>query len=104
MAVPLISQDILSFQQIGVDPKFVNISNADLSQDKYLCICEVTDVFIITVDLQNNNNVTKRKMNADAAVMHPSLNIIALRLKSQIQVFDLNQKTCNCQKAKLQTI
>ena len=88
MAVPLISHDILSFQQIGVDPKFVNISNA----------------FIITVDLQNNNNVTKHKLNPDAAVMHPSLNIIALRLKSQIQVFDLNQKTCNCQKAKLQTI
>ncbi|KAK8884028.1 Clathrin heavy chain 2 [Tritrichomonas musculus] len=94
MAVPLTSQEVLTFQQIGVDPQFANISNTALSQDKYLCIREVsdTDSFVVIVDLQNNNSVTKHKMKADTAVMHPSRNIIALRGASIIQVFDLNQK------------
>ena len=94
MEVPLISQEVLTFQQIGVDPQFASISNTALSQDKYLCIHEVSDAgsYIVIVDLQNNNAVSKNAMKPDAAVMHPSRNIIALTRGSIIQVFDLDQK------------
>ncbi|KAK8842106.1 hypothetical protein M9Y10_026333 [Tritrichomonas musculus] len=94
MEVPLISQEVLTFQQIGVDPQFASISNTALSQDKYLCIHEVSDArsYIVIVDLQNNNAVSKEAMKPDAAVMHPSRNIIALTGGSIIQVFDLDQK------------
>ncbi|KAK8842459.1 hypothetical protein M9Y10_026046 [Tritrichomonas musculus] len=94
MTVPLSSQEILSFQQIGVDTKFANISSTFLSQDKYLCIREVTDTgkYIVIVDLQNDNNVTKLKIIADTAVMNPYHNIIAAEGNSSIQVFDLSKK------------
>ena len=94
MALPITTSEVLTFQQIGVDPQFANISNTSLSQDKFLCIREVTDQdsFVVIVDLQANNNVTRHKMKADTAVMHPSKNIIALRGASVLQVFDLNQR------------
>lgn len=93
MALPLISRKILTFQQIGVDSKFANISNATLSLDKYLCICENsdTDSHVLIVDLRNKNKVIKHKINADTAVMHLSRKIIAFRSGSMIQIFDLNK-------------
>ena len=96
MALPLISRKILTFQQIGVDSKFANISNATLSLDKYLCICENsdTDSHVLIVDLRNKNKVIKHKINADTAVMHPSRKIIAFRSGSMIQIFDLNKNQC----------
>jgi clathrin heavy chain len=94
MAIPISTTEVLTFQQLGVDPQFASLSNSALSQDKWLCVREVTEAEanVVIVDLQGGNNVTRHKMKADAAVMHPTANIIALRGASALQVFDLNQR------------
>ena len=93
-SVPINSSEVLTFQQLRIDPQFAKMSYSALSCDKYLCVREVTDTHsnVVIVDLQQNNNVTRHKIKADTAVMHPSRNIIALRGANQLQVFDLNQR------------
>ena len=48
---------------------------------------------MVIVDLKNNNNVTRRPIKADSAIMHWTRNIIALKAQSRtLQIFDLEQK------------
>jgi clathrin heavy chain len=94
MSNPINSTEVLSFQQLNMDPQFASISNTALSNDKWLCVREVTQTEsnVVIIDLQNGNNVTRHKMKADAAVMHPTRNVIALRGSNVIQIFDLGQR------------
>lgn len=48
---------------------------------------------VVIVDLKNGNNVTRRSIKADSAIMHWTKQIIALRAQSRtLQIFDLEQK------------
>lgn len=48
---------------------------------------------VIIVDLKHNNEIIKRPINADSAIMHWTKNIIALKAQGRtIQVFDLTAK------------
>lgn len=48
---------------------------------------------MIIINLKNNNEVIKRPINADSAIMHWSKNIIALKAQGRtIQIFDLSAK------------
>lgn len=45
------------------------------------------------VDLKNGNNVIRRPIKADSAIMHWSRQVIALKAQSRtLQIFDLEQK------------
>lgn len=48
---------------------------------------------VVIVDLKNGNNVTRRPIKADSAIMHWSRQVIALKAQSRtLQIFDLEQK------------
>jgi clathrin heavy chain len=48
---------------------------------------------VIIINLKNNNEVMKRPINADSAIMHWTKNIIALKAQGKtIQIFDLGAK------------
>lgn len=48
---------------------------------------------MIIIDLKNNNNVTRRPIKADSAIMHWTKQIIALRAQARtLQIFDLEAK------------
>lgn len=48
---------------------------------------------VIIINLKNNNEVIKRPINADSAIMHWNRNIIALKAQGRtIQIFDLTAK------------
>ena len=48
---------------------------------------------MIIIDLKNNNEVIKRPINADSAIMHWNKQVIALKAQSRtLQIFDLGQK------------
>jgi clathrin heavy chain len=81
MALPIQSTEVTSFQQLGIDPALCNLSNTALSGDKWLCVREVTDTEanVVIVDIQGGCSVTRNKMKADSAVMHPSRDVIAHR-------------------------
>lgn len=48
---------------------------------------------VVIVELKNDNNVTRRPIKADSAIMHWKRQIIALKAQSRtLQIFDLDQK------------
>ena len=68
-----------------------------LESDHYVCVRQKLDEDdkpqVIIVDLKNNNEVMRRPINADSAIMHWSKNIIALKAQGRtIQIFDLEAK------------
>lgn len=68
-----------------------------LESDHYVCVRQKLDdedkPQVIIVDLKNNNEVMRRPINADSAIMHWTKNIIALKAQGRtIQIFDLSAK------------
>lgn len=68
-----------------------------LESDHYICIRQKADENaspeVIIIDLKNNNNVIRRPIKADSAIMHWNKQIIALKAQSRtLQIFDLAQK------------
>lgn len=48
---------------------------------------------VVIIELKNGNNVTRRPIKADSAIMHWNRQIIALKAQSRtLQIFDLEQK------------
>lgn len=71
-----------------------------LESDSFICIREQkegsTQPEVIIVDLKNNNNVVRRAIKADSAIMHWTKQIIALKANTSgsrtLQIFDLGEK------------
>lgn len=68
-----------------------------LESDYFICIREkkneAAQPEVVIVDLKQGNNVTRRPIKADSAIMHWTKQIIALRAQSRtLQIFDLEKK------------
>ena len=69
-----------------------------LESDHYVCIRQdnptnPSNPDVIIIDLKNNNDIIKRPIKADSAIMHWEKQVIALKAQSRtLQVFDLGQK------------
>jgi Clathrin propeller repeat. len=68
-----------------------------LESDHYVCVRQKLETDdkpqVIIVNLKNNNEVMRRPINADSAIMHWSKNIIALKAQGRtVQIFDLEAK------------
>jgi clathrin heavy chain len=68
-----------------------------LESDHYVCvrqkINEDDKPQVIIIDLKNDNEIIKRPINADSAIMHWNKQVIALKAQSRtIQIFDLGAK------------
>ena len=61
-----------------------------MESDKWIISVEPTQVTM--VDLQNGAQVTRRPIQAQAAIMNPAQNILALRNDLTLQIFNLDQK------------
>lgn len=61
-----------------------------MSSEKWIVCVEPSQVTLI--DLVNNGQVTRRPIQAEAAVMNPTTNILALRSQTTLQIFNLDLK------------
>ena len=61
-----------------------------MESDKWIVCVEPTQVTL--VDLQNGAQVTRRPIQAEAAIMNPVTNVLALRSGTTLQIFNLDAK------------
>ncbi|KAI3390877.1 hypothetical protein diail_8455 [Diaporthe ilicicola] len=95
--LPIKFTELLQLTSIGVDQAAIGFNSCTLESDHYICIREkkneTASPEVVIVDLKNGNNVTRRPIKADSAIMHWHLNIIALKAQSRtVQIFDLDNK------------
>jgi len=89
-AVPVVFNEVLNLQQLGVPETSIKHGLTSMQSDKWIVAVEPTQVTL--VDLQNGAQVTRRPIQAEAAIMNPSSSILALRSGTTLQVFDLDKK------------
>ncbi|KAF4503828.1 hypothetical protein G6O67_008769 [Ophiocordyceps sinensis] len=95
--LPIRFEERVQLANIGVDPQSINFNSCTLESDSYICIREVRSEAaqpeVVIVELKNGNNVTRRPIKADSAIMHWNRLVIALKAQSRtLQIFDLEQR------------
>ncbi|KAF1987741.1 clathrin heavy chain 1 [Aulographum hederae CBS 113979] len=96
MALPIKFTELLQLSSIDIQPASIGFNSCTLESDSYVCIRQqVGDASpeVIIVDLKNGNNIIRRPIKADSAIMHFSKQIIALKAQQRtLQIFDLGAK------------
>ena len=81
---------IQQLQQLGVPEASIKHGLTTMESDRWIVSVEPTQVTLI--DLQNGAQVTRRPIQAEAAIMNPLQNILALRSGTTLQIFNLDTK------------
>ncbi|KAK1921835.1 hypothetical protein DB88DRAFT_499360 [Papiliotrema laurentii] len=91
---PIIFTEHLQLTALGIQPNSISFQNLTFESDHYICVREnVNDTNqVVIVDLTDSNNVIRRPITADSAIVHPKEKIIALKAGRQLQVFNLTTK------------
>jgi len=89
-AVPVIFSEALNLQQLGVPEASIKHGLTTMESDKWIICVEPSQVTMI--DLRNGAQVTRRPIQAEAAIMNPEQNILALRSGTTLQIFNLDAK------------
>ncbi|KAH7368368.1 clathrin heavy chain [Plectosphaerella cucumerina] len=96
MALPIRFEELVQLKSLGVEDTSITFNSCTLESDSYVCIREQKaggSPEVVIVDLKNGNNVTRRPIKADSAIMHWKRQIIALKAQSRtLQIFDLGEK------------
>ncbi|TVY87137.1 putative clathrin heavy chain, partial [Lachnellula willkommii] len=95
--LPIKFTELLQLTSVNVEQSSIGFNSCTLESDTFICIREKKNEGaspeVIIVDLKNNNNVIRRPIKADSAIMHWSRQVIALKAQSRtLQIFDLGVK------------
>ncbi|KAJ5273478.1 clathrin heavy chain [Penicillium angulare] len=98
MALPIKFTEVVNLTNVGIAPASIGFTSCTLESDHYVCVRQKLDEDdkpqVIIINLKNNNEVMRRPINADSAIMHWNKNIIALKAQGRtIQIFDLGAKS-----------
>ncbi|KAI5459806.1 hypothetical protein BGZ63DRAFT_425756 [Mariannaea sp. PMI_226] len=95
--LPIKFQELVHLNNVGVDTPSIGFNSCTLESDSYVCVREkkneAAQPEVVIIELKNGNNVTRRPIKADSAIMHWNRQVIALKAQSRtLQIFDLEQK------------
>ncbi|KAK9849535.1 hypothetical protein MYU51_014085 [Penicillium brevicompactum] len=95
--LPIKFTELVNLTSVGIAPTSIGFTSCTLESDHYVCVRQKLDEDdkpqVIIIDLKNNNEVLRRPINADSAIMHWNKNIIALKAQGRtVQIFDLGAK------------
>ncbi|KZT70754.1 clathrin heavy chain [Daedalea quercina L-15889] len=84
----------LQLSAIGVQPASISFQTLTLESDHFICVREKVGEQnqVVIVDLADANNVLRRPITADSAIMHPNQKILALKAGRTLQIFNLETK------------
>ncbi|KAL1987693.1 hypothetical protein VTN96DRAFT_2934 [Rasamsonia emersonii] len=95
--LPIKFTELLQLTSVDISPAAIGFNSCTLESDHYVCVRQKVNEEdkpqVVIVNLKNNNEVIRRPINADSAIMHWSKNVIALKAAGRtIQIFDLQAK------------
>ncbi|KAK6460812.1 hypothetical protein DFJ63DRAFT_320950 [Scheffersomyces coipomensis] len=93
--IPIDFSELTQLTQLGISPGSLDFKSTTLESDHYVCIREsgANGNTVAIVDLKNNNEITRKTMAADNAIMHPDQFVISLRANgTTLQIFNLGSK------------
>ncbi|KAG9312892.1 hypothetical protein JVU11DRAFT_6325 [Chiua virens] len=84
----------LQLSSLGVQPASISFQTLTLESDHFICVREKVNEQnqVVIIDLADANNVLRRPISADSAIMHPSKKILALKAGRTLQIFNIETK------------
>lgn len=72
-------------QGLGVNAASIGFNTLTMESDKFICVREQVNNQnqVVIIDLSNTNEITRRPITADSAIMHPKAKVIALKGKKK---------------------
>jgi clathrin heavy chain len=98
---PLLLNPVINLADLGIDAQAFRFGNLTMESERWISVKDQAadgTAQVVVVDMQNGNAVTKRPMKAEASLMSPNDNIMALKGSTQgqpghfVQVFNLDTK------------
>ncbi|KAF0366022.1 Clathrin heavy chain [Gigaspora margarita] len=93
--LPIRFQEYCQLQDLGVNSANIGFNWLTMESDRFICVRETTGGTnqVVIIDLNDLQNVMKRPISADSAIMHPTSKILALKAARQLQIFNLELKS-----------
>ncbi|KAH9825412.1 Clathrin [Teratosphaeria destructans] len=95
--LPIKFTENLQLSAVGVNQASIGFNSCTLESDNFVCVrqqIEGAAPEVLIVNLKNGNNVMRRPIKADNAIMHWNKEVIALKAGGKtLQIFDLGQKS-----------
>lgn len=94
--LPIEFTELVDLTSLGISPQSLDFRSTTFESDHYVTVRESHDGSnsVSIVDLANGNQVTKKNMGGDSAIMHPNQRVISVRANGTIvQIFNLETKT-----------
>lgn len=79
---------------VGVQQASIGFNTLTMESDHFICVREKVGEQnqVVIIDIADGNNVMRRPITADSAIMHAHEKIIALKSGRQLQVFNIEAK------------
>ncbi|GAA5870209.1 hypothetical protein JCM8547_006917 [Rhodosporidiobolus lusitaniae] len=91
---PIAFQELLQLTALGIQPGSIGFATLTLESDRFVCVREEVNGAkqVVIIDMQDPNNIVRRPISAESAIMHLDEKVIALRAQRQLQIFDIDRK------------
>ncbi|KAF2757197.1 clathrin heavy chain [Pseudovirgaria hyperparasitica] len=95
--LPIKFTELLSLPSLDVPQSAIGFNSCTLESDHFICVRQQADASaspeVVIIELKNGNNIVRRPIKADSAIMHWNRKIIALKAQQRtLQIFDLDAK------------
>ncbi|CAI5760574.1 unnamed protein product [Candida verbasci] len=93
--IPIDFTELTQLTSLGINQSSLDFKSTTLESDHYVCVRESSSQgnSVAIINLKNNNEVTRKNMTADNAIMHPKEFVICLRANgTTLQIFNLQSK------------
>lgn len=90
-ATPVVLNEALNLTTCGVAAESIKFGTTSMESEKFITICDSSSGTpqIVIVDMAHGNAVKKRPIKAEAAIMNPISEVLALRSGTTLQIFNL---------------
>ncbi|POY74006.1 hypothetical protein BMF94_2817 [Rhodotorula taiwanensis] len=91
---PIAFQELLQLTALNVQPGSIGFATLTLESDRFVCVREEVNGTkqVAIIDMSDPNNVVRRPISAESAIMHVDDKVLALRAQRQLQIFNIDLK------------
>ncbi|KAG2056844.1 clathrin heavy chain 1 [Suillus hirtellus] len=91
---PITFCEHLQLSSLAIQPSSIGFQTLTLESDHFICVREKINEQnqVVIIDLADANNVLRRPISADSAIMHPRNKILALKAARTLQIFNIETK------------
>lgn len=92
--LPIRFQEHVQLPALGINTANIAFNTLTMESDKFICVREEVagQKQVVIIDMNNPQDLIRRPISADSAIMNPATKVIALKAGQQLQIFNIEMK------------